>query len=385
MIVIQFAEMLFWFSFAAIVYTYFVYPVVLFLLAIVSGPRKTDEARGDEPSVSIVISVFNEEAVMPAKLENLARLKYPHEKLEILIGSDGSTDRTNEIIRGAPGVRLMAFEERRGKAVVLNELVPIARGEVVVFSDANTMYEPDTVARLVRHFSLADVGAVCGELVLRSAPQKSGAKGETSYWNYENQLKRWESNIRTILGASGGVYAIRKRLYHPLPTKKPIVDDFLIPMYIVRKGYRVHYESEALAFEEPAETIADEFHRKVRIGAQNFSGIGEYAAILSPAFGFASFALWSHKILRWCVPFLGIAMVTTSAALARSSEFFLWVFALEVFFFVLALLGFFAERVKRSFGLFGMAYYVVAMNLALLVGFGKNLMGRQKATWEVRR
>ena len=189
------AGVLFWCSIGAVVYSYFVYPLVVAIMVRMAGSRPVAADDGFAPSVSVVISIYNEEAVLPEKLRNLEATRYPREKLNFIFGSDGSTDRTNGILESweHPGKRMGSFSRRRGKGPVLNDLVRSAEGEVVVFSDANTMYTPETIGRLVRPLADPAVGAVCGELVLLPDGMDAGGVGEISYWSYENWLKRNES------------------------------------------------------------------------------------------------------------------------------------------------------------------------------------------------
>jgi len=379
-------EIVFWISLGAILYTYVLYPALIAVMVLLFS-RKRPHPDGELPFVSIIVSLYNEERVLPLKLKNLSELDYPADRIEFLFGSDGSTDGTNRILEEStlPGLTLRAFPVRRGKVAVVNDLVPAAKGSVVVFSDANTLYQRGTVRRLVERISEPGVGGVCGELVLRSAAGNAAGRGEMSYWSYETLLKRWESECGTILGATGGVYAIRRDLFAPLPVDRPVVDDFLTPLQVVRRGYRMVYEPAAIAYEDASDSIGREFRRRVRIGAQDFGSIRYFADLLNPARGFVAFALWSHKILRWCVPFLALAVLVTTVMLAGESGFYRWALISELAVLAAAALGWLTERLRLRVGILGVPYYFVAMNLALFVGFLTFLTGRQKATWEVYR
>jgi biofilm PGA synthesis N-glycosyltransferase PgaC len=381
------AEFIFWTLVAIVAYTYAVYPLILFLSPRARRSPPSMTPRNEVPSVSVVVSVYNESTVLEDKIRNLLTLDYPQEKIEFLLGSDGSTDGTATILRKAetPQVRPFIFDTRRGKAAVLNDLVANARGSIVVFSDANTFFDPQTVAMLVDNFVDPSVGAACGELVLSSGSKSVGGVGESSYWTYENFLKKLESRLHTIVGATGGVYAIRRELYRPLPVSKTVMDDFLTPMEVLKAGYSVKYEPRALAHEKSTESVRGEFRRKVRIGAANFHGISEFSSLLHPRHGFVAFALWSHKIIRWCVPFLLIGIVATTAALAADSEFYRNTLLLEGGIGVLAVIGFLADTAGVRIGVLGLPYYFVAMNAALLVGFIKFVLKSQKPTWDVIR
>jgi len=381
------SEVLFWGSIGIVVYSYFIYPLIVALVVRTFGARPVAARDGYTPTVSVVISVYNEEAVLPEKLRNLEATAYPREKLRILFGSDCSTDGTNRLLAAwdHPGKTVVEFSARRGKGPVLNDLVRAAASDVVVFSDANTMYEPVTIARLVRSLADPGVGAVCGELRLVPEGSDAGGSGEVSYWSYENWLKRNESDLFTLLGATGGVYAIRRELFVPLPDHKSVTDDFLIPLKIVMKGYRVIFSRDALAYEKTSGSMKGEFRRKARIGAQNFAGIAEFAPLLLPWTGFTSFALWSHKLIRWFVPFFAIIAFAATAVLASASTFFTVVFAMEIAFVAIAAAGFIADSSHVRLGAAGLPYYFMAMNAALLIGFFRYLFGRQRTTWEVLR
>ncbi len=386
MIVLQ---LLFWGSLFLVLYTYLLYPGLLLLWTALKPGRRnaTVPETKDLPPLSVVTSLFNEEAVLEEKVKNLRDIDYPPEKIEFLFGSDGSTDRSVEILEGAglPNLRLRSFPERRGKAPVLNDLIPAATGEIVVLSDANSFFYSDTVRQLVKHFQNPRVGAVCGELVLASGSWSVGGLGEGSYWAYENALKRMESDIRSTLGATGAVYAIRKPLFELLPTSKPVTDDFLIAAKIARKGFDIKYEPRARAYEKPSGSVAGEFTRKVRIGAANLHGLAEYWEMLGPRFGFIAWVLWSRKIIRWAVPFLLIAALLSSLMLAPASAFFRGVVIAEAIFIALAAAGLVLDRVGVKAGFFGFPYYFLAMNSALLVGAIRFVRGREPTTWKVVR
>jgi cellulose synthase/poly-beta-1,6-N-acetylglucosamine synthase-like glycosyltransferase len=394
-VAIEIAEGVFWTSFIGVVYTYVLYPLLLVIATAIKKMLTRHNVkfthRGNNSStpffVSVVVPAHNEERVLENKLRNLQRTVYPHDRIEFLVGSDGSTDRTADILRTArlPGLKARIFPERRGKAAVLNELIPKADGEIIILSDANTFCLPTTIEKLVQHFSDPSIGAVCGELTLDADSNTVGGVGEGYYWRYENRMKQMESDLCTTVGATGAVYAIRKNLFKPLPEHKPVMDDFVIPLNIAKQGYAVRYEPAASAHERPSNSVIGEFRRKVRIGAANFYGLSEFVSLLHPRYGFVAFALWSRKILRWCVPFFLIMTVAASLVLAGESRFFYVVSVLEGAFCAIALCGVILEKANLKIGAFGLPYYFLAMNLALFLGFIKFLIGREPATWDVIR
>ena len=377
---------LFWLCLTLIAYTYLVYPLFLVAASKVVGRGRPHHLEA-LPSVSVVVAVYNEKDVIDEKIKNLLALDYPHDRIEFLIGSDGSNDGTNEMVLNArtANVRLIPFERRRGKASVLNEIIPAASNEIVVLSDANTFYDTDTVQKLVRQFGDPNVGAVCGELVLKSDTGTAGGFGEGRYWEIENAMKRMESDIRTTIGATGAVYAIRKSLFKPLPVDKPVMDDFLIPLNIIREGYSVKYDPEAMAHERPSNSVQGEFRRRVRISAANFHGLRDFRALLNPRYGFAALALWSRKVLRWCVPLLLLVMAAASILSMKESPVIQIAVVCEVLFLLAAAVGFVIDRSRRRTGIFGLPYYFIAMNAALIIGFVKFLFRKQPTTWDVIR
>ncbi len=368
-------------------YTYIVYPLILIIWSSSKQNKIVYDAADKLPFVSVVISVYNEEEHIEERINNLKSLNYPPDLIEILIGSDGSDDATNEKLKSLTDVRIKTrfFQVRRGKAAVLNDLISEAKGEIIVLSDANTFYERSTVHSLVRPFYDATVGAVCGELLLHSDLKTVGSVGEASYWNYENIIKLYESRIQTTLGGTGAVYAIRKTLFNLLPTNKMVADDFLIPMNIIKRGFRNYYEPKAVAYENLSNSVSGEFKRKVRISTGNFYGISEFSELLHPKYGFVAFALWSHKIIRWSVPFLLILIFLLNIILSFTSPFMSVILLLQLAFYASSVLGFILDSMKLKAGLLGLPYYFVAMNAALFVGFFKFLFSNQRPTWEVVR
>lgn len=362
-------------SAGAIVYSYAIYPL---LLALVPSRRREQPTEPAEwPSVSVLISVYNEEKHITARIENLLALDYPPDKLEILIGSDGSTDRTNELVRQSPDarVRLHAFEQRGGKPGVLNRLVPQARGELLVFSDANAMFAPDALRKLARHFAGPQIGGVCGRLVLHGETSETD---EGPYWKLETYLKTRESALDSCLGANGAIYAIRKSCWPGIPDNT-FVDDFVIGMRVREQGVRLIYDTEAVATEELPQSVGHEMTRRIRIGAGDFQALFLCWRSLLPWRGLYVWSFWSHKVLRWVAPFFMIAVLVANAALLPSAVFAA-LLALQLTFYLLAIVGSMMRR--RKIVLFSAPHYFVVINLSLLFGFFRLITGTQQAAWK---
>ncbi len=381
-------EVLFWLSAFLVVYTYVMYPLILSVGARIRKKDATSkQTESTFPSITVVVALYNEEASVGGKISNLCSLDYPPDKVSFLLGSDGSTDRTGEILTSAKVSNLIvrSFPRRRGKAALLNDLVPAAAGDVIVFSDANTMFAPDALRQLVRKFADESVGAVCGILTLDSDNTTTGGLGESSYWNYDNRLKLLESEIKTTVAANGSIYAIRRRLFKPLPMDKSVSDDIFIPLTVLSQGYRVVYEEQAHAFEGTPNSVESEFRRRSRIVTRNLYSVFDFVPLLSPKSGFVAFVLWSRKLLRWSVPLNLIIVFLTSSLLFQQSLFFTVCFVLQIAFYIGAAVGFFLDKAKIRAGVIGLPYYFVAMNAAILQGIIKFVIGEKKFTWEPER
>ncbi len=365
-----------------ILYTYIFYPGILFLI---SRLRNEDDRKADDflPTVSMIIPVYNEEAVIEQKLDNCARLDYPRDRLEILIGSDASSDGSNAIIEKnlPPNAVLFAFEKRKGKSHVLTELIRRSKGEIVVFSDANTFYNPYAVRKLVRNFAGEKIGGVCGRLLLVNPDGNVGGWGESRYWQYENYLKYLEGRIYTTIGATGGIYAIRRELISDLPSDRLVSDDLVMALLVAGRGHRVIYEKEAIAIEAAAASVKDEFLRKKRIGIGNFQALKMIAHCLDPRKGFVAFALWSHKIIRWFAPLFLVGAFTGNIFILGDGLYD-FTFIFQVLFYLCAFIGWQLERRKRKFPLFSYPFYFVVAHYALFLSFLEILGHTHDARWE---
>lgn len=333
--------------------------------------------------VSILIAAHNEENVIGHKIENCLKLDYPSEALDIWIASDGSSDRTNEIVKDfvekSQRVHLLEFP-RSGKAAVLNQAMQYIKSEVVVFSDANTEYATDAIKALVSGFFDSKVGCVCGKLVYRNPKELNSGKGEGLYWRYENALKKMESRIGWVAGANGAIYAIVKDLFEPIPAGT-INDDFMISMRIVKKGFKCTYEEKAIAYEDVAPTVSGEFNRHIRDGAGHYLAIKHLVGLLNPFLGLRSFVFLSHRILRWIAPMVILSLFLVNMLLLKN-EFYKIVFFVQIVFYLLALSGLIMVKSRPISILFYVPFYFCNLNLALLLGFVRAVIGKQKATWE---
>lgn len=375
-------EFSFWLIAALIVYTYIGYPLLIRIVAsFYKEPDYPDLI--DYPAISFILSAFNEEAVIEDKIRNCLEIDYPENKIEILVGSDGSTDRTNDILENINDqrVRTYLYTGRHGKSWVINNLVKDSTGDILIFSDANIIFSRNAVKKLVEPFQDELAGGVCGNLVMVSGNSDEIKTAEQSYWSLESRLKKMESRIKTTFGATGAIYAIRKSLFRELPIETPVVDDFIIPVFVMMQRYRVIYREQALAFEEITDDLFLEFKRRIRIGARNLNGIRFYSSLLWPTSGFISLGLWSHKILRWFVPFMLLAVFLLTIMLSNN-PFYMKILYVEGGFLLSAALGMILSFLNIRIKLLNYLAYLVTLNLALFLGFFKFIFGTQKPYWE---
>lgn len=316
-------EGLLWFSVAMVALITLGYPVLLTVIGpLLRRGRQVDDA---EPTVSLIICAHNEESCIAAKLENALALDYPRSHLEIIVASDGSTDGTDSIVQSFVdrGVVLRSFP-RTGKTGVQNLVVRSAKGEILVFSDANAVYRLDAIRKLVRNFADPAVACVSGQLTYKVASVGAG-DCEDSYWNYEKFLKRRESDLSSLIGANGSIYAVRRSDY--VEISNDLISDFVEPLALVRRGRRVIYEPDAVSVEDGSTSHTVEFRRKVRILTRSIKGLLHMRALLNPfRYGIFSFQLFMHKLLRYCVPlflFTGLGSLTALAAMDRYRLLFL--------------------------------------------------------------
>lgn len=361
-----------------LVYTYLLFPIVLwFLSAIMRFKSRADETL--EPSAAILFAACNEEKVIREKIENILSLDYPREKLEIHIGSDASEDKTDEIIKSfGDRIRFKRIEPRQGKSNVLNTIAVGCDCEIFIFSDANTMYKEDAVRKLVRHFADERIGGVCGKLVLKGQTEAALGEWEKSYWSVESVIKSWEGRLGRVLGANGAIYAIRKELFSPIPTKRLLMDDFFMGIHVLKKYKRFIFDPEAMAFEGLSEKDAGEFTRKIRIARANFNYLWTQPGVLLSANLLFLFLFVSHKLFRWFSPFLMILCLGTNGLLAFLPVF-RFVLLLQLIFYFFALIGL---SLGKKWKCFAVPYYFVSMNAALFLGFFQSLSSRQTISWK---
>lgn len=375
-------QVLLWAAIAVVLYAYFGYGAAIWVIGrFVKQPLQYTEHL---PTVTLVIAAYNEQDVIEPKLENSLLLDYPPELLEILVVADGSSDGTCDVVRrwADRGVRLEFSPERRGKIHAVNRVAPLASGEVLVFSDANSMFAADSIRKLVRNFGDPRVALVAGEKRIM-ADDGTVSDGEGLYWKYESALKRLDSRVSSVMGAAGEIFAIRKDAYVAhAPAPDSIIEDFILSMGLVKDGHRVVYEPEAISLEEASPNAAEEFKRKVRICAGGWQAVVRLAPLLSPSYGLVSFQYVSHRVLRWTVvPFLLPLILLLNVALA-GLPVYQALLAAQVAFYALGAIGYQLEQQGKKWKPAYLPFFFCFLNYAALRGFFRFMGGKQAVTWD---
>lgn len=378
------AKIIFWVSVVAVAYTYAGYPLLLVLLS----KLRTRHVKRAEwiPTVTVIIAAYNEERDLSAKLENTLALDYPNSKLEIIVTSDCSTDRTDHIARSfaSRGVKLHRQAERLGKTAAQNAAVEKATGEIIVFSDATTYYRPDVLNLMMPCFADASVGCVTGRVIYAHMADSSVSHGTRSYWNYEFLLKKHESAIGSLIGVCGCMYAVRRSAYVPLYNEA--CSDFLIATTMVKQGLRAIYEPNAVCTEEPNSAANKELAVRVRIITQTFADLWRNREFLNPfASGFYAVQLLSHKVMRYVVPLFLLLILATTALLAPHSAFYAVLFFGQCAFYLAAAVSSALVRLGVNSRWLAFPQYFMIANLASLLAFFQVMRGAQYTKWEPLR
>lgn len=374
----------FWILLALVVYVYAGYPLLLWVLRAARGPRPVAVADA-EPPVTLVISAYNEEAVIGPKLDNSLALDYPRNRLQVMVVSDACEDRTDDIVRSYAdrGVTLLAMAERGGKTLGLNAAVAAASGEIIVFSDANAMYGRDVIRQLVRNFADPAVGAAVGESTYVD-PEVESERSEGLYWRYETAIKRLESAVGSVVGGDGAIYAVRRALYEPM--RADALSDFVNPLQVVRGGHRCVYEPAARSYERAADDFGKEFRRKVRIVNRAWRALWRLRELLNPLrHGLFAWQLLSHKLLRWLVPVQLVGLFAVNVAIAGEGGVYALALAGQVAFYGLAAAGYLLRRRPAIPAVLSVPYYFCLVNVASALGILDAFRGRTYTTWATPR
>ncbi|MFN8373159.1 MAG: glycosyltransferase family 2 protein [Anaerolineae bacterium] len=392
MIFFALLSIIFWLSFAALLWTYFGYPILMYVRSKVA-PKPISKNPDLRPFITMVVPAYNEADVIRRKLDNTVAIDYPKDKFEVLVIDDGSTDDTVKIVEEftSRGITLLRQPQRGGKMGAVNMGFANAKGDIVVLSDASPNYEAQSLKILMQPFADEKVGVVVGTLAVWDATN-AVAKPAGLYWKYEAALRKWESRTGNTVAVHGNMFAIRRNLYKPLKGGT-VNDEFSIAMEAIRQGYRVVYEPAAISYDDASSSMKDEFNRRVRINAGRFQALFSAGYLRAPNLE-TSFRLFSHKLLRPLTPiFMVLTLVSNILLLLFPGDGSL--FALngvlgvvmllgQLAFYLLSILGWFAEKQGRHIRLLNVPYYFTSSNLAALVGFWRWIRGTQKVTWQKR-
>ncbi len=382
-------ELLFWISAGFVIYIYAGYPLAVAALGRLR-PRPVRAAPGDDRSVTVVIAAFNEAAHIEATVRNKLELDYSPDKLDVIVVSDESMDGTDDIVQGLaqefPGrVRLIRQAPRNGKTSGLNLAIPEARGEIVVFSDANSIYQPDALRVLLNNFADPDVGYVTGHMVYGVTGDSAAGQGSSGFMKYENFLRGCETRVGSVVGVDGGIDAIRRDLYQPMRADQ--LPDFVLPLTVAERGHRVVYEPRAVLEEDGLRDTADEYRMRVRVSLRALWALFDRRAILNPfRYGIYAWQVWSHKVFRYLafIPMLA-ALIANALLVARGAPFVYSVLlAGQIAFYGLAVCGRILERTGIGSGLLTAPYYFMVVNVAAAHAFVRFLLRQKQTIWKPR-
>lgn len=371
----------FWGAVGLTAYTYAVYPALLWLAT--QGRKRPAPAEPDEwPALTLITAAYNEARVIRDKIDNTRALDYPSAALQVIFVSAGCTDGTPEIVEKAAqeDIETLRIDERVPKTTAQNRALARARGEVVAFSDANSIYAPDALKELVKPFGDPAVGCVCGELRYVNPARSGAGEGEGLYWRYEQFIKQGESALGSLVGANGAIYAVRRELCEALGPD--LIPDLVLPLRVRRRGYRVVYAPQAVAVESTGKGFRAEFERRVRITARSIHGLITELGVLNPlGEPVFAFQVWSHKVLRWGVPVFLLAALLSSLSLWWQGRY-AGVVGVELAGMVLAAAGLMSPNALGRNKLFYVPAYLLAMNAGVLVGIWKYLTGGRIVLWQ---
>ena len=384
-------EYFFWIGLFIIFYTYIGYGIVLYVIIrckrfMVKRPAAFPEDVNRLPSCTVIVAAYNEASIMQQKIDNTLGLRYPADRIQYIFVTDGSTDESPEMVRKHAEIKLLHQPARNGKIAAVHRAMKEVTTEVVVFTDANTLLNTDALIAICKHYQDERIGAVAGEKrVYAGAEADASAAGEGFYWKYESTLKKWDSELYSVVGTAGELFSIRCSLYESVPSDT-VLDDFMISMQIAEKGHLVKYEPQAFATEMASENVKEELKRKIRIAAGGIQSIIRLKRLLNPfSYPILSFQYISHRVLRWTLTPILLPIVFVLGAVLYSSQGG-WLYAVlfygQVLFYGLSLLGFLLERKALKLKVAFIPYYFCVMNYAVLAGMIRYFTGGQSAIWE---
>lgn len=378
--------LIFWIAVFLIFHSYVLFPVILFIIARFRNDTTPAFSKDDDlPEVSIIISVYNEERVIEQRINNIFLTSYPVDKIEVLVGSDGSTDNTNallsELQHKHPQTKVFEYQQRKGKGNVLNALVSEASGKILILTDAKVEFGEHSIFELVKNFKDEKIGIVGGNIINRNERHDGISIQEKRFMSNEVMMKHNEGKIwGTMIGAYGACFAIRRECFVIIP-ESFAVEDFYITLKVLQNGYKAILNLDAHCFEDVPNRIHDEFRRKVRISSGNFQNMRVLTSLLF-RFNPLSFCFFSHKVIRWHGPFLLILALVSNIFLAFHSSFYLLTLGLQLFLMIVPIIDFFLQKIHLHNITLRFVTHFYSMNIALLVGFIKYVKGAKTNVWE---
>ena len=381
-------EFVFWFSIVCVLYTYVVFPLLLNLFALSKSQNsvvfKLNEV--ELPEISILLAVYNEELVIEQKLKTTFNTHYPISKISFYIGSDSSTDATDAIIQKFmlkyPQVQLKIFPQRTGKAGIITQLEKLTTAPILILTDANVFFEPDTLYNLVKHYKNEEIALVGGNIINQQLHKSGISVQEKTYLSRENKIKFQEGTVwGTMIGAFGGCYSIRKEYFTTVPPKF-FMDDFYITLAVLEQQKKAINALDAVCYEDVSNKISEEFRRKVRISIGNFQNLFRFKRLLFSSFQGLAFCFWSHKVLRWLGPFFILAVLASNVLLRNFSDFYAFTLFAQFVLFALPLLDELLKKINIHYSLLRFVSHFYLMNLALLFGFFRFVFGVESNVWK---
>jgi cellulose synthase/poly-beta-1,6-N-acetylglucosamine synthase-like glycosyltransferase len=388
-------KIFFWIALFVVFYTYLGYGLVLYALVLIKRGLANlleDESSTPEltelPEVTIFIPAYNEKEMVDQKMRNTRNLNYPKDKLKIIWVTDGSNDGTNRLLESYDDIHLFHKTERKGKINAMNRVMPFVETPFVVFSDANTNLSQDSIMHIIRCFKDPKVGCVSGEKrIVNNISDTAAGSGEGLYWKYESKLKKWDAELYSAVGAAGELFAIRTDLYEEVE-QDTILDDFIISLRIVQKGYVIQYNPEAYAVETSSQNITEELKRKIRISAGGIQSVIRMKRLMNIfKYGILSFQFVSHRVLRWTLtPMCLIALTPITFVLAYKEGllefgFFSSFLMFQLSMYAIAVLGWLLENKSIRVKVLFVPYYFLIMNISVILGFFRFLKGGQSVNW----
>ncbi|MEZ4885205.1 MAG: glycosyltransferase family 2 protein [Chitinophagales bacterium] len=382
-------QIVFWISIFLVVYTYVGYGFILYLMVklkrLLGKSDVIPEKPTEFPEVTFVVAAYNEQDWIVDKINNTLDLEYPKSKIKYFFVTDGSNDRTPEIIQQYPQIKLFHRPERAGKIAAVERIMEYVTTPIVIYTDANTMVNKEAIHNIVRHYEDPKVGAVAGEKrISMGSEDAANAAGEGIYWKYESSLKRWDSELYSVVGAAGELFSLRTEMYEAVP-KDTIIEDFYMTLRIAQKGYKVRYEPNAYAVEGPSASVKEELKRKIRIAAGGIQAIVRLASLLNIfKYGMLTFQYVSHRVLRWTLAPLVLPLILASniALAVNLGGMYSAILFLQILFYAFAAMGYVFEQKKIKIKAFFVPYYFCIMNYAVYRGFMRNWAGSQSVMWE---